>query len=299
MNCPDCNSDFVEKRGQRNNKQRYECQDCDRWFSGELNNTNTQKVVAQVPFIFDIETSIKKAFLFGSGKQYVNADSFEDTSRMICWSGKFVGSPTIYGDCQTPEEAKNKDHRRILKSLWNQLSTISIAVTHNGVDFDNKMINYFFLKERMGLPSKYRNIDTCQLSRRIFRAESNRLDYLVRDLGLSAGKSSTSRQDWIDCYYGDSKALKKMFKYNQNDVMILEDLLNLIKPYAPNLINMGIFGDVEDSVCPYCGSQNFQENGSFYSPNGKFISYRCECQGLFRSKINLLSKNKRKSILSF
>jgi hypothetical protein len=62
---------------------------------------------------------------------------------------------------------------------------------------------------------------------------------------------------------------------------------------VPVKIIAGVWSDVVVPVCPYCGGTNFKDNGHWYTPNGKFNSYRCECQALFRSKENLLSKRKK------
>jgi len=302
MNCPHCGSEHTNSRGIRNNKNRFECQerDCGAWFTTDVPDEKLHKNdEAPTIVVFDIETMVKKAFLFRAGKQYVNADNFTDENKMICWSAKVLGDSKSYHDCMTPEEAINKDHSRIVKSLWDVLSQADFTISHNGINFDLPMVNTFFLKDKLGLPGKFRNIDTCAIARRTFKFESNRLDYIVRYLGLNSGKSDTDFQLWIDCYNGDKKALKKMQDYNINDIVILEDLYNAMVPYIPNFYNMGVWGDVDERVCPYCRSTNFKENGYVYSPNGKFHSYRCECKAIFRSKLNLLSKEKKTAQFMF
>lgn len=294
MECPHCKSSRTHSHGMRKNKKRYECQECKAWFSVDIGGEVKKDKTAPTIIIMDIETMVKKAFLFRAGKQYVNADNFIDTNTMICWSAKVLGDSKIMKDCVTSEEAVEKNHSRIVKSLWNVLNDADIVISHNGINFDIPMVSTFFLKEKLGLPKRFRNIDTCAISRRVFKFESNRLDFIVRDLGLNSGKSDTDFQLWIDSYNGISSALKKMQLYNVNDILILEDLFNVFRSYIPNFPNMGVWGDIDVSVCPYCGGTNFDENGYVYSPNGKFNSYRCECKAIFRSKENLLSRDKRK-----
>jgi rRNA maturation protein Nop10 len=244
--------------------------------------------------IFDIETQIKKANLFRHGKQYVNASAFEDYDSMICWSAKWLGDNEVFGDVCTSKEAKARDHSRITKSLWDAMSQAAFTISHNGIYFDLPMVNTFFVENRLGLPNLFRNIDTCQIARKNFRFESNSLDSLCKRLGINDGKIDTDIDLWLNCYKGDQEALDYMFKYNQMDVTVLEDLYNVFLPYIPSFPNMGIWGDVKEAKCPYCGSTNFKEKGYKYTPSGKYISYRCECQALFRSKENLLSKEFKK-----
>jgi len=252
-------------------------------------NKNAPKIL-----IFDIETHLKNAKLFRHGKQYVNASSFSDYDSMICWSAKWVGDNEVFGDVQTSTEAVERDNSRVTKSLWDALSSADLTVSHNGINFDLPMVNTFFIENRLGLPNFFRNIDTCSIARKNFKFESNSLDHICKRLGINDGKMDTSIELWEKCYVGEKESLSYMFEYNQMDVTVLEDLYNVFLPYIPSFPNLGVWGDVTQAKCPYCGSTNFEEKGYKYTPSGKFNSYRCECQALFRSKENLLSKEFKK-----
>jgi transposase-like protein len=301
LSCPECESFNIQKRGynKARTKQRLECQDCGSWSSVDFLDGKVSffsSPIAPKIILFDIETHVKKAWLFRHGDQYVQPSSFERTENtMICWSAKYLGSDEVLGDCQTSREAKNKDHSRITKSLWKILSDADITISHNGVSFDLPMINTFFVRERLGLPNKFRNIDTCMIARKTFRFESNKLDLLCKELGLKSGKMETTIDLWKECFDGEQKSLDYMYEYNQMDSKILEDLYNVFLPYIPKFPNMGVWGDVSEPVCPYCHGVNFKHKGYFYTPNGKFESFRCECQAIFRSKENLLFKDARKN----
>ena len=234
--------------------------------------------------------------LFRHGKQYVSASSFKDYDSMICWSAKWLGDNKVFGDVQTPEEARNRDHSRITRSMHKAMSQANFYVTHNGINFDIPMLQTFFVEERLGLPGFARNIDTCQIARKNFSFESNAMDYLCKRLGLNDGKIKTDITLWEGCYAGNQDSLDYMFNYNKMDSVVLEDLYNLFIPYVPNFPNMGIWGDVKVAKCPYCGGTDFHlQPGEFkYTPNGKFNSYRCKCQAIFRSKENLLSTRIKK-----
>lgn len=298
--CQSCDSSHLQKRGTRNGKQRFECQDCGTWQMGEIEiESENEKQKKSPVLIFDIETSIRHAFLFGTGDQYVKATDFEDEPMILGWSAKYAGDSKVLSAFVTPEEAVNKNQTRVVKELWNLLSTVNISASYNGNNFDVKYMNTFFIKYRLGLPNRIRNIDPCVIARNTFRFDDNKMDTVVKYLGLDDGKHKMEREDWIRCYYGNKEALQKMEKYCRHDVEILELVLDAVKPYVPALPNMGIFGDVESPLCPSCGSSNFVSNGYQTTSFGKYNSYRCECQALFRSRKNLLSKNKRQAIMAF
>lgn len=297
VKCPECSSEDIQQRGFNGNrtKKRIECQECGSWSSLPIEMFYVEKSKnAPKILLFDIETHLKSAMLFRHGKQYVNASSFKDYDTMICWSAKWIGDTEVFGDVQTSKEANNRDHKRITKSLWEMLSEADFTISHNGINFDIPMVNTFFVEERLGMPNLFRNIDTCQIARKNFKFESNAMDYLCKRLGLNDGKIKTDISLWEGCYEGNQESLDYMFNYNKMDSVVLEDLYNVFIPYVQNFPNMGIWGDVNESKCPYCGGTNFHEKGFKYTPQGKFISYRCECQALFRSKNNLLSKEFRK-----
>jgi len=308
LKCPTCGSEKVQQRGynESGTHKRLECQEGHRqgrWFMIPLefiDNTTTATLPilssknAPKILLFDIETHLKKAFLFRPGEQYVSASSFDDKDSIICWSAKWLGDTEVFGDAQTPSEAINRDNSRVTKSLWNELSKANFTISHNGVKFDLKMMNTFFVEERLGLPAHFRNIDTYQIAKNNFKFPSNSLDSICKQLGLNTGKIKTSIELWNECYKGNPEALENMYTYNQQDVLILEDLFNVFLPYVPTYPNMGIWGDVNVSKCPYCGSTDFEQKGYWYTPQGKFNSYRCECQAIFRSKENLLSTRFKK-----
>ena len=308
IKCPKCESDNVESRGYSENrdKKRYHCKENHEayldekgndysWFSLPVglekfeNSKNAPKIL-----IWDVETHIDKAWLFSHGKQYVHGNSFENEISLICWSAKWLGDSKTFGDVQTSKEAKNKNDKRIVSGLWETLKEADVYITHNGTKFDDLVMNTRFLIHGMGLPKRAIKIDTYSIAKQNFKLRSYSLDYICYMLGLNSGKIKTDVELWKKCYAGEQDALDYMYKYNLEDSNILEDVYNVLHPYAQKFPNLAVWSDVEKPLCPHCQSEDFEYNGSWYTPNGKFNSYRCSCLAIFRSKENLLSKNKKK-----
>ena len=100
---------------------------------------------------------------------------------------------------------------------------------------------------------------------------------------------------WSECMKGNIEAWDEMEEYNRNDVLSLEELYNILIPWD-NTINFNVYHSEDKHVCK-CGSEQFMKNGFYYTSAGKFQKYRCKsCGHESRDKVNLFSKEKRKSL---
>ena len=100
---------------------------------------------------------------------------------------------------------------------------------------------------------------------------------------------------WKECLAGNKEAWKEMEEYNRYDVLALEELYKKLIPWD-NSINFSLYHDEAKHVCK-CGSEQFSKNGFYYTSSGKFQKYKCKkCGHETRSKTNLFSKEKRKSL---
>ena len=171
---------------------------------------------------------------------------------------------------------------------------------HNIRGFDLPRINSSFLVHGYPPPSCYQTIDTLQTARRKFNFSSNKMDFLNQKLEI-ADKIETNFELWKRCLKGDNeakKALAEMDAYCKHDVTCTEELYLTLRPWVPSHINVGTLMEGDDSVCSACGSNNIQENGFYYTPAGKYQSYRCgNCGALSRARTSSYEKSKRKELL--
>lgn len=120
---------------------------------------------------------------------------------------------------------------------------------HNCDQFDTKWVRGRAIKFGIDLSFPIVTHDTLKIARNKFRFNSNRLDYLAKYLGVG-GKIETGFDLWKDIVlHKDEVALKKMVRYCDNDVKILEAVWEKLKPYAvhKNAITM------DRKKCPECG----------------------------------------------
>ena len=297
--CPYCGSSYGRKKGKssRGDNQRLECYSCNRQY--------------QVPFVdetdcfprillFDIETSLMKVFVWGLYKQRIPHHNIIDDWYILSWSAKWLYDDNIMSDIVTPKESKNRDDKRVVKSMHSLLEKADIVIAHNGDRFDLRKLNWRFINNGINPPTPYKTIDTLKVSRREFAASSHKLDFLTKNFKLHT-KLSTDFKLWVDCMSGDKSRLNEMERYNKQDVAALEDFYLIIRPYMKNHPNLGVIMDIGD-VCSTCGEKDIEETDSVYlTTASKFLVYKCNsCKTPYiRSKKHINNKNTELRSVSF
>ena len=268
--CPSCASSHTRKKGIRRNKQRWTCNECRRQFTAPIDYTEYgfPKIL-----LFDVETSFYHFVGWGTYKQYIQHYQITEHQYIISWAAKWLYDDNVQSDVVTSKESKNRDDKRILKSIWKLLDEADIVIGHNGDRFDLRKLRWRFISEDMQPPSPFRIIDTLKIARREFFAPSYKQDFLTKYFHLQ-NKLETNFQLWKDCEAGIPEKLEEMVKYNRHDVMGLEELYLKIRPYIHNHPNLGVLMDKD--VCSSCGADDIVETNSEYITSAnKFPVYRC------------------------
>ena len=269
--CPYCGSTYGRKKGVRNTNQRYECYACNKYFQKpmEYEEHELPKIL-----IFDVETSFYHFVGWGTYKQFIQHYQITEHKYIISWAAKWLYDDNVQSDVVTPEESKNRDDKRVLKSIHKLLDEADIVIGHNGERFDLRKLRWRFISQDMQPPSPFKVIDTLKVARKEFFAPSYKQDFLTKYFKLE-GKLQTDFSLWVDCEAGVPEKLDEMVEYNRHDVMGLEELYLKIRPYIRNHPNLGVLMD--DDICPTCGSKHLKETSSVYLTSAnKFPVYKCE-----------------------
>ena len=247
----------------------------------------------------DVETAPIQAYVWGLWKNNVGMNQIISDWFMLTWSAKWHGDDVVYGDKLSSSEAIEQDDKRIMYSLWKMLDEADIIVGHNLDKFDRKKINTRFLVHEMSPPSPYRTIDTLKVAKRHFGFSSNRLDYLGKMLGVGRKIDTGGFELWADCMKGKEEALAKMLEYNQQDVILLEDVYNRLAPYHATHPNHGATMEgIDEPVCPKCGSTHLQKRGYAFTNTSRYQRYRCtDCGGWSRGRENIRGKEAMRNTL--
>ena len=249
--------------------------------------------------LLDIETTPLKFFGWGLGKQYVNYGQIIDDWFMLSWSAKWLFSSEMKSEVLTPEESINRDDSRIVKGIWQLMDDADIIIAHNGNDFDIKRLNTRFILNKMLPPMPYKTIDTLKVARRNFAFSSNTLDYLGK-LTLNKQKIKTDFKLWVRCLLGEQVALDYMLKYNEEDVLLEEEVYLELRPWIRSHPNMALYMEAKEEVCANCGTKKDLdwEIGTYTTQVSQFTAFRCKnCGAISRCRTSNVSPERRKNLL--
>jgi hypothetical protein len=236
-------------------------------------------MTAKILFV-DLETAPSLGYVWGKWEQ--NVIEFEKDWYVLSAAYKWAGEKQVhvFGLNDFPEYQKDKENdKALMEALWEVLNQADIVIGHNLDNFDVKKANARFISHGMPPPSPYKTLDTLKLARSVFKFDSNKLDELGKYLGVGRKLVHTGFNLWKQCMAGDPQAWKLMKKYNAQDVILLEQVYNLMRPWAkshPN-VNQGEF-----QSCPKCGSAKVQRRGFIYTLLRKKQRYQCiACTGWY------------------
>ena len=234
--------------------------------------------------LFDIETTPLTVKTWHTGKQRISFDQIMDEWFLLSYSGKWLFDSKVFGSVLTPDEAIHKDDFRITKEIWNYFNQADVIIAHNGNGFDIPKSQTRFLMHKLVPPSPFQTIDTLLIARKNFRLSSNKLDY-IGQLMLNERKLHTEYSLWLRCLEGDPQALSDMLTYNKQDVLLLEDIYVLLRPWIKSHPNMAIFMEAHEPSCPNCGSTDIKECGYYTTSVNRFLAFRCNsCGAVCRSR---------------
>jgi len=219
------------------------------WRCYRCNHVQTERAPKHLPVSYresanilyiDLEVSKSQFWNYGvkvpSGR--LNPNDIEKKYYIICWGASYTKNEKVWGDCVTTDEAmswslgKNPNpDARILDRLRDLMRSADIIAGHNVDAYDMKRANTRFLLNQIEPVIGKKTVDTLKIARSKFAFESNRLDDICFDLGLR-GKYDVSNEDWLRIVRtGDAKTLRKIYRYNKNDVTEGKEVLTRLMDY--------------------------------------------------------------------
>jgi DNA polymerase elongation subunit (family B) len=248
--------------------------------------------------IYDIETAPILGYVWSLWENNLALNQIEKDWHLLSWSAKWLGSKEVmYMDQRNVKNIEND--KKLLEGIWKLLDDADVVITQNGKSFDEKKLNARFLLNGMSPPSPSKHIDTLRIAKRKFAMTSTKLEYMSNKLCAKKKlkhKKFPGFELWTECMKGNKDAWEEMKAYNIRDVIALEELyVNHLQKWDNTDFN--VYHDDEEFYCA-CGSDEFIAKGYNYTASGKYKRHKCKsCGKHYQSKVNLLSKEKQKSLL--
>lgn len=257
-----------------------------------------ESTVKQGPriLVYDIETSPIVAHMWSMWQQGFGLNQIETDWFIMSFCCKWLGEDDIYYFDQ--RDAENiEDDSLLLEKLWKFLNEADVVIGQNIKKFDTRKVNTRFVMNGLPKPSAYRQIDTLTIIKEQFAMTSGKLEYVAGKLCPEHMKSKhleyPGHELWNACLKGDRKAWECMENYNREDVLATETLYNVLSSWDNKLPNFDVYVD------EVLDMSEWEKDGFHYSNLGKYQRYRNKKTGVQRrSRINLLTKEKRDSLLS-
>lgn len=238
--------------------------------------------------LYDLETALETAAVFSLRyNDYIDHTALLSERYIICASWKWLGESRVHSVSILDDGKRFRkdphDDQHVVQALHAVLSSADVIVAHNGDSFDLKYAQTRMLAHDLPPLPPIPSVDTLKVARDKFLFNSNRLDYLGRYLKVGK-KIETEKGLWLKALAGDATAIRKMVRYNQQDVILLEQVYEKLTPY----ITTGLHRPVTSTEqCPRCGSKDVQRRGLHRTQTQTYQRWQCqgECRGWYRSRL--------------
>lgn len=223
------------------------------------------------------------AYVWGLIKENIPIQRLVDSGYVLCWSAKWLGSDEIMFDSIYRSRPKT-----MLKRIHKLLDEADAVIHYYGTKFDIPTLNKEFLLARLTPPSPYRQIDLYNTAKNKFRFPSNKLDYIAQRLGIGKKHQHEGFELWVRCMNRDEDAWATMEAYNKQDVVLLEGVYEVFRPWIRNHPNVGLYSASDDAVCPVCGGSRLVRRGFGFTSTGSYQRYRCnDCGHWSRDRVGV------------
>lgn len=224
---------------------------------------DTLKVLA-----LDIEVSPAVCYTWGLWDQRISIDQIVEPPRMMCFSARWLDQD----QCMFFSEFHHSRNEMIRKA-HELLSECDVLLTFNGKSFDNKHLSREFLLAGLSPPVPYQHIDLYLVARRQFRFISNKLDNLLKELGLEGKVKHSGFTLWKRCLGGDPDAWEEMKEYSMRDSDALVEAYDKLLPWIPAHPSKALIDGA--GRCTRCGSDDVVNRGHAYTGQSKYLQYNC------------------------
>jgi hypothetical protein len=238
----------------------------------------------------DLETSPNLAFVWGLWQQNVSINQLMESTEVICFGARWHGEKKVIFKSQ-----HHHGKKAMLDELHKLMEEADVLVGWNSAAFDSKHIKREFIENGYLPPSPYKEMDLMRVVKSQFKFPSNKLDYVAQTLGVGAKVQHSGFDLWVKCMADDKKAWAEMKEYQIQDVNLLIDLYEILKPWIKNHPHTALHEGIEGG-CSNCASTNLQRRGYARTVSATYQRFQCMDCGKWLRGDKSVEKTTYKSI---
>lgn len=238
----------------------------------------------------DLETSPNLAFVWGLWQQNVSINQLMESTEVICFGARWYGEKTV-----NFKSVHHHGKKAMLDELHRLMEEADVLVGWNSAAFDSKHIKREFIENGYLPPSPYKELDLMRVVKSQFKFPSNKLDYVAQTLGVGAKVQHSGFDLWVGCMADDKKSWAKMKEYQIQDVDLLIDLYEILKPWIKNHPHTALYNGIEGG-CSNCASVKLQRRGYSRTTTATYQRFQCMDCGKWLKGDKAIEKTTYRSI---
>ena len=251
---------------------------------------------------YDIETAPKLANVWGLWQQNVGLPMLLEDGYILSWAAKWHGDDNIISDSLIEYDNKIENQGDMVSGLYDLMEEADVLVGYNSDKFDQKHMNTAFFMAGKAPPIPSKSVDLYKAVKARFNFTSNKLDFICGKMGLDQKTNHRGFALWKGCMEGDMECWAEMVEYNENDVVITEQLFDKMRPWIKNMPSIPMYnGPMEGDplACNNCGSNHIHKKGVEHLKLTSYQRYKCaDCGNNMRGRSLLYNKADRSSLLT-
>ena len=202
--------------------------------------------------ILDIETQPITALVWGLFNQNISLNQIRDNGGILCVGLKWLGDKKSYMFSKWEH-----GYEEMLKNVHEFLSEADAIITYNGNRFDLPKLRGACAEIGLLPPPPVNSIDVYTSVKKLGLI-SNKLAFVGPFFKIGKKLETGGMELWTGVMDGHKPSQKKMEKYCDQDVRLLEVVYQRLLPYLVNHPNLG--GGA--GSCRSCGSTHLQSRGT-------------------------------------
>lgn len=254
-----------------------------------------------IGLVYDIETALMPALVFGLGEQVIRHNQLLTLEpQIICIAYAYLHKPGVHVLTWDP---KTRSSKKMIEKFDKIIKEADFIIGKNSDKFDNKRINtQRLLNDLPPLPDWIDKCDDLEKQmRKYFYMPSQSLDFVSDILGFGH-KAKMEFEDWKAIYIAGLRtattsqvikgdiAFAKMCRYCKRDVDITKKVILKVMPHVKFKFNRSVWHDEARCRVPTCGSKNLGKDGTRLVSGVKKQRYKCKDCGGFAGYHNMTAK---------